>query len=401
MPEGMLVETAWEYLQLLCRHPHRGSAGDGEAAAARDLTRWLEELGFAVERQPFRAPRDTLYLGPFAVMVGFLLAARLGSSLPWAALLLCGILLVPMVGEMLGSRLDFDLILPKYPSQNLIARLPARGGARRRIVVSAHYDTQRASALFHPSFSSYIQQYFYVVYITLMAIPVGIALSWALPGAAWPRWVVGVGFLATVLNAIFLLACRRGGRYINGANDNGSGVALLMALAKQWVGAPPTDAEVIFLLTGCEEVGTRGMKRFVADCGLEPATTSFINLDNLGGGCLHYLLGEGMLGYRPYGARLIGLAERLAAQPLPCEVRPRKNLLLPTDGFPPSRAGYEAITFISFLPDGALPDYHWYTDRPERIDRQHLAFCERFLWTYLLAAIDNPHESMACHTVNN
>lgn len=392
------METAWEYLQGLCRHPHRGSATDGEAAAAKDLRRWLEQMGYSVELQSFRAPRDTLYLGPFTVMVGFLMAARAGTALPGVALLLCAALMVPMVGEMLGSRVDFDLLLPRYPSQNVVARLPAKGPVAQTVVVSAHYDTQRASPLFHPSFAVHLQSYFYLVYAALVAIPIGIALGWAAPGAAWAGWILGTGAALTVLNALFLLACRRSGRYINGANDNASGVALLLSLASRWAQVPEPGTEVLFVLTGCEEVGTRGMKRFIATCGLHRATTSFINLDNLGGGTLHYLQGEGMLGYRPYGARLIRTAEAMASE---TALRPHRNLLLPTDGLIPALAGYEAITFISLRDDGTLPDYHWYTDRPERIDRRHLAACERFLWDYLSRWIHSSEESQTFKTVTH
>lgn len=392
------METAWEYLQRLCRHPHRGSATEGEAAAARDLRRWLEEMGYSVELQPFRAPRDTLYLGPFTVMVGSLIAARLGESLPWAALLLCGVLLIPMVGEMLGSRVDFDLLLPRYPSQNVVARLPRQGSARQTVVVCAHYDTQRASYLFHPALAPYLQRYFYLVYASLLAIPAGVALGWALPGAGWPTWVMGAGASLTLLNAVFLMACRRSGRYVNGANDNGSGAALLLALARRWAQDPAPETQLIVALTGCEEVGTRGMKRFLATCGLDPATTCFINLDNLGSGRLHYMLGEGMLGYKPYGARLIEVARRLGEQE---GLQPCKKPLLPTDGVIPARAGYEAITFLALREDGRLPDYHWYTDRPDRIDPDHLARCERFLWSYLLGVIDSRQESHSCKSVTH
>lgn len=397
----MQMEMAWEYLQRLCRHPHRGSATAGEAAAAADLRRGLEQMGYGVQVQPFRSPRDTLYLGPCAVMAGFLAAARVGSAWPWAGLLLCLLLMAPMVGELLGSRLDFDLILPRYPSQNLIARLPGSGGgARRTVVVSAHYDTQRASYLFHPSVAPYLREYFYLVYAGLLAVPAGLGLRWAAPGAHWPGWVLGAGVLLTALNAVFLMACRRTGRYSNGANDNGSGVALLLSLAKRWAAAPRPDADLIFLLTGCEEVGTRGMKRYVRTCGLDRRATRFINLDNLGSGKLHYLAGEGMLAYKPYGPQLLAAAGEGAAEH-PGRVGIRRNLLLPTDGLIPTLAGYEAITFIAFAADGSLPDYHWHTDRPGRIDRQHLAFCERFLWEYLLRCAHAPGESLTCGTVKN
>ena len=157
---------------------------------------------------------------------------------------------------------------------------------------------------------------------------------------------------------------------------------LLLALAQRWVQEPLPGVEPIFLLTGSEEVGTRGMKHFVRHCRLDRASTLFINLDNLGAGTLHYLAGEGMVAYKPYCPKLCALADQLGADH-PGQVKRKQNLLLPTDGLPPTVAGYRAITFIAFSREGQLVDYHWYTDRLDHIDRELLLFTESFLWSYV------------------
>lgn len=382
------MSRTWWYLEQISRFGHRGSATAAEAAAAGQLQSWLEGLGFKVELQPFRSPRDTLYLGPAAVMLLALAGAALGMLWPWAGLLITLAALVPLVGEMLGLRLDFDLILPQYPSQNVVARLPGGSApASRTLVLTAHYDTQRASYLFHPRFSPFIQQYFYLVYASLLCIPVGLAARWALPDAAWPGWVLGAGAALTGMNALFLLLCRLTGRYINGSNDNGSGVALALALAERWAASPVTGVDLRVVLTGCEEVGIRGMKAYLKAADLPKEGTLFVNLDNLGAGGLHYLTGEGMLTVRPYSAQLVKLAESLASG-RPDFVRPRGNLLLPTDGLAPLAAGYAAITFIAFGSDGRLPHYHWYTDRLECCDPRLLAEMESFLFSFVRRSID-------------
>lgn len=181
---------------------------------------------------------------------------------------------------------------------------------------------------------------------------------------------------------LFLLLCRLTGGYINGANDNGTGVALLLALAERFGRHPLPGADLVFLLTGAEEVGNRGMKAFIRSNRLDRATTRFINLDNLGGGTLHYLTGEGMLRVQPYGTELLALAGRMAAD-MPGRVRARGNLLLPTDGLIPALAGYEVISFLAFGERGELPDYHWYTDTPERVDQELLSFAESFIGEYV------------------
>jgi len=369
---------ALDYLERLCKRPHRASASTAEGGAAQELSAWLSGLGYTVRLETFLAPRDTLYLGPAAVLAGFLSAAGVsGAFSPAVALLLCLVLLVPLVGEMLGSsRFDFDLILPRYPSRNVIARF---GGphATQRLVISAHYDTQRASLLFHPRFVPWLQGYFYLVYAGLCLIPVGIALDWAWPGSPWARWGLVIGAMVSALNALFLLICRLTGRHINGANDNGSGVALALSLAASLRRNRPDNTEIIILLTGSEEVGTRGMKTFVRNARLPIDSTLFINLDNLGAGTLHHLTGEGMLVYRPYGTRLIAAAQGGSL--------PRHNLLLPTDGLIPATAGYQTITFVALDQQGGLPHYHWHTDTLANIDRGALAQTEAYLINYVQA----------------
>jgi len=382
------MQRAWRYLERLSKHPHRGTATAGEAAAAAEMKVWLEALGYRVETQEFRTPRDTLYLGPAVVLGGFAIAALLGRTWPWLGLILCVGLLVPMVGELLGSSsVDFNRLLPTHKSRNLVARRHADGTARRRLVISAHYDTQRASLLFHPSVAPHLQRYFTTVYGLLAVALVLLAVRWALPGLAWsaPLLVLIAGLLG--LNLLFLLFCRMTGRYINGANDNGTGAALVLALAERFAAEPLADVELWFLLTGAEEVGTRGMKHFVRHTKLDTESTMFINLDNLGGGTLHYLQGEGMLAFRPYGRTLTGLAAQMAAE-YAGHVRAKRNLLLPTDGLIPSLAGYEAISFLAFAADGSLPNYHWYTDTLENVDRELLAFTEAFVEQYIRRVAD-------------
>src|SRR5690606_15184781 len=110
---------------------------------------------------------------------------------------------------------------------------------------------------------------------------------------------------------------------------------------------------------------------------LPPSNTIFVNLDNVGGGRLRYLLGEGMLTYQRYDADLIELAEQLTER-YPGKVEPLRNLLLPTDGLLAAKAGYKAITLLGAGDRGVIPNYHWHTDTLEHVDRNVLAVTERF-----------------------
>ena len=97
-------------------------------------------------------------------------------------------------------------------------------------------------------------------------------------------------------------------RGVQGANDNASGIAVLLALARSWAGAA-SAADVCFVGFGAEELGLHGSQAFVAaarESGALAEITAMLNLDAFGNG------------ERPItgiGSReLIDLLERLGGQ---------------------------------------------------------------------------------------
>lgn len=377
---------AWNYLEELCALPPRGSTSVGEQKAAEWLQQRLSEWGYRVERQRFRSPNHTLYHGPLLVIAILLVSTLLLARWPALAAAVGVLSLLPLVGEMLGLRkLNFDVLLPKRESQNVVAHAPdgVAKGDKPKLVVVAHYDTQWGSYLFAPGFRSFVRPFFVVTYAGLALAVVGLLLRWALPNSGAAGVVLGISTAILAVAGAFLTVSRITGRVVPGANDNGSGVAVALALADRWRKEGPAEFEPVFLFTGCEEVGLRGMHHYLATANPRPGTT-FINLDNVGGGRLRYLLGEGMLTYQPYDPHLIGLAERLAKE-TGDKVRPLRNLLLPTDGLLSAKAGYPTLTFLAAGDDNAILNYHWHSDTLENADRGLVEFTESFVWTFIQA----------------
>lgn len=402
---------AWEHLRDLSQLPIRGSGSEGERQAAAWLQERLAGLGYDVEVESFRMPLHTLYNGPAVVAVLLLAAVALGAKWPGVALFLAVASFVPLAGELLGAgRINFDLVLPKRSSQNVYATAPkeadgfgGRGAADesdadgveatgaypastkvRDIVVVAHYDTQWGTWLFAPPFRPFLQPYFYAVYGSFVLALVAVVLRWAAPASSWTGGITAVAVVLLLLTVGFLQASYRTGRAVPGANDNGSGVAVALALAEEWAKRRDPGVRISFLFTGAEEVGLRGMHHFMKGIhrrDLAP-DAAFVNLDNVGGGRLRYLLGEGMLGYQHYDADLVALARRIASEH-DDEVLPLKNLLLPTDALAPAKAGYPVITFLATEADESIPHYHWHTDTFENASRQTVDQTERFLTRYI------------------
>lgn len=257
-------------------------------------------------------------------------------------------------------------------------------GKVRDIVVVAHYDTQWGTWLFAPWFRPLLQPFFYLVYGSFGLALVAVLLRWAAPDASVTRVVTGIAVALVVVAVGFLQASYHTGRAVPGANDNGSGVAVALSLAEKWAKRKEPGVRISFLFTGAEEVGLRGMHHFMK--GIEgrdlAPDAAFVNLDNVGGGRLRYLLGEGMLGYQHYDPNLVALA-RTIAEEHDDEVLPLKNLLLPTDALAPAKAGYPVITFLATEADESIPHYHWHTDTFENASRETVEQTERFLTRYI------------------
>lgn len=380
--KGGVTLSPWDHLKALCGLPHRGSTTSNEQVAAAHIAYTLRQAGWDVTTQPFLAPAQTLYTGPPLLMLASLLIAWLvGSWSHWGAALLIPAVISLLVGELVAARRwNFDRVLPRHPSQNVIADRPS--GARCTVVLVAHYDTQKGSWLFAPRIVPYLRALFTLAYAVL-------AVVWLLTIVQAVGGRIPVGLLYTVhgalaLIAAFFVASGVTGRHTNGANDNASGVALLLALADR-AGLFPPDVRVRMLFTGSEEVGMRGMAAYLDAYASEhaAASTVFVNVDNVGAGTLKVLRGEGMLRYVPYDEELVKLALHVGARLAPGHVRKLHNLLLPTDGLVPASRGYRAVTLVGADERGRFPHYHWHTDTPEHIDPQaletHLAYLEQLI----------------------
>lgn len=84
-----------------------------------------------------------------------------------------------------------------------------------------------------------------------------------------------------VLSAHYDHVGTQGGEVFNGADDNASGVAALLAVAENFKHSPPVN-DFIFALFDAEEVGLQGARAFVRNIALIDKNTAFnINFDML------------------------------------------------------------------------------------------------------------------------
>lgn len=230
--------------ELADRIGPRPATTDSEAAAAEYLADVFASRGLEVERQEFECPRtySWAYVLYHLLTIGAVVMAY-WPFLRWPAFALAAITAILMWRD-LDTRAGLTRLMPKGPSQNVIARrVPRqrRGDRPVRIVIVAHYDSARASLAFAPSMVKNFRVTFELMKWCTMLTPL-VLLAGALPFAAPAQPYLWYGAIATsayllvplVINAhreLFM-------RFVDGANDNASGVAAMLGVMEAVVPEP-------------------------------------------------------------------------------------------------------------------------------------------------------------------
>jgi putative aminopeptidase FrvX len=198
----------------------------------------------------------------------------------------------------------------------------------------------------------------------VVAAPALVALGCATGSTALRRTGIGLAALCT---AAFTQIGRS--RAVPGANDNLSGVAVLIALAKTLRDDPIDGLRVLLVSAGAEEALQEGIRGFARRHfpHLPLDSTWFLNVDTVGSGNLVLLEAEGPLHMEPYDVPFNNLLSE-------CATRNDINVLTglrsrsSTDGVVPNRHGYPTATLVSIDDQKLIPHYHLHTDLPEHVD---------------------------------
>ena len=129
----------------------RGSTTPGEARAAEYAAEVLAGCGLEPETESFTSARSAWY--PSALFAGLLLIALacflLGGTIGGILATALGAVSVASVLLELAFRPNpLRWLLPRGTSRNVSAKIPARGEARRKVILLGHLDTHRTPIVF-------------------------------------------------------------------------------------------------------------------------------------------------------------------------------------------------------------------------------------------------------------
>ncbi len=319
-PVPRLTDETWAFLQRFTEEMSpRESATEEEEAAAEYLRRELESLGYEVRMEPFTFERLETQK-----------AVRLpaGETLDSIPLRMTGLGTVSAPVEHVGLAKDEDI-----PEDSLAGRIALirRGSATFEEKVSRAEDAGAVAAVIYnnvPGLFSGVLQTQADIPVVSISKEDGERLLALIAGG---EVEVTVSLDTTTFSSKNIIAERPGdpasgsalvvGAHYDttpntqGANDNGSGVAVLMSVARELADAP-LPFRLRFILFGAEEVGLFGSRHHVASLTEEriDSLAAMINIDVPGSGATLVVTGDDDMGDRAlrYGS-FHGIAVRKGA----------------------------------------------------------------------------------------
>jgi hypothetical protein len=241
------------------------------------------------------------------------------------------------------------------------------------VVLVAHHDAAHAGLVYHPAIPDLVfgrapwliqrVDTSPALFAPVVAIPALIA-GGAVTGN---RRLVKAGMAVAAASGA-VLADIGSRETVPGANDNATGVAVLVAIARA-LAERPTENVRVMLVSTSEESLCEGMQAFARRhfADLPSASTFFLSIDTVGSPHLLVLRGEGMIRMREYPSRCLAVLDELADE-LGISLFPNLRLRNATDGIFPLAAGYECASLCSCTKLKQPANYHWPTDTPENVD---------------------------------
>jgi len=266
----------------------------------------------------------------------------------------------------LGPYITRRLVSRRRTTTNVVAVTGDRS-ADRTLVVMAHHDAARTAFIF----SQEPQKWIWRNYPNYIATHDTSAPVW-FPMVAAPLLVaLGLRRTGAVMCGLGLVVFGDMGRNasVPGANDNLTGVAALVELARRLRDEPVEGLRVMLVSAGSEESLQEGIRAFGRRHfpSLPRDRTRFLNLDQLASADLVPLEGEGSLRMHAYDREFTDFVCECAAEVGP-PLRRGSKAWTSTDGCVPNLAGYPTATLVSLTPWKMLSHYHWPTDVPENVD---------------------------------
>jgi hypothetical protein len=365
----------------------RGSTTEGERRGSEYCQSTLNQAGLTARMEAFTSARSIYLphlLAAVMMLVAFVVYPLAGRV---SAVLAAVLVVVSLSSELLELSFRDNLfrrLVPKAPSQNVVATVEPAGEHRQDLVLVGHVDSNRTPFVFRtPRWVSVYQTFTTVAFVLFLAQ----ALLYILGSITQWAWIWPASIPSAVGALLLAAMCLQADRtpFSAGANDNATGAGLVLAMAGHLQAEPLQHTRVWLVCTGCEEVQHYGaidfFRRHRADL-INPVAVVF---ESLGCAGPAWLTQEGIVVPFHADKDLVALAERLSADHPEWGAYPTRIQGGNTEMADALRAGIPAITFMGMGPRGELPYWHQVGDTFDKMDPEVMERAYAFIWAFTQA----------------
>ncbi len=382
----------------LCSFEHRLAGTDAERRAANAMATRLRDAGRRAEIEP-------IYVHPQAPLVwalhAFLAFAASVVSIE-APIVGFAILLFATTSfyfDLNTGRHFLRLIFFRRASQNVVSR-GENPDASHKLIIAAHLDAARSGLIFGKGATGLARRAsgflpFPHTRLLFWSAAIMLPMLGARMAGVDSDGLAILQIVPTIILLVssFLLVDWRLSEVVPGANDNASGVAVALSVAKRLEEDPTRNLDVWVVLTGGEECGMEGMRSFTRSHKdeLDPFKTIVLAIDSVGKGDVRWVVSEGLTISFDMDARTSQLCDAIAEADREGTNRYRAAPLrhgFATDALAARVAGLRASAITCREPGAITPaNHHTPQDLPGAIDPKALDRAEGFTLD-LIRALD-------------
>ena len=365
----------------------RGSTTEGERRGSEYCYEVLAGLGFSPHLESLSSARSIYHPHLIAALM-FLTAwliYPLGGRVTAAIAALLS--LIALTSELLELSFHDNLLrrlIPKGQSQNVFAIIPPKEEHRQDLILIGHVDSHRTPLIFRsPRWVSAYTIFTTVAFVAFLAQAFLFLLGMI---AGW-EWVWPASAPGAVCAVLLLALCIQADLtpFSPGANDNATGVGLVLSLAEALRDSPLRYTRVWAVCTGCEEVQHYGAAAFFARHRTEFRNPVALVFEMLGCSGPAWLIKEGIVVPFRADKRLAKLAEELAQAHPEWGAFPTSLSGGNTEMADALRAGIPAITLIGIGRRGDKPYWHRIDDTPDKMNPAVMERAWAFAWAFIQA----------------
>ncbi len=242
-------------------------------------------------------------------------------------------------------------VFPHSSTSNVIGRVRPESEARHRILLVANYDTARTSPFGRPRAArAYRLLYFFtflsiLVIVCLAIVGLGASLAKVQRRFLFSLWIYFSPFALYLLAFFLAMLAGEAGRHVSpGANDNASGVAVMLSVLASVASNRLENTDLWGVATARGFAGGRGMVSLIRRHKRQLKRAYVISIDHAGVGDTKVMTREGvMLGFRSSG-RLRRIAFKAAKREKGLDLGKGKCRVKKSDAMVALARGIKAVT---------------------------------------------------------